>query len=234
MGMGQLRGGVDSGVCHTTLCLRSFIDAPRAARAYARNTREYSNSRIAHFEIREYSHKSELQPVATAAWNVHHTCPTPHGVGGVLGGGRLPRGTSPRPHGALRTRFARIRRTFGVRFARYATRRRTHTAPTQPSKAYQSPHKNPPTHGSRWGKPPAPPAFTHVPRRVGRGPRIFACRGCVKSSQGCKSVSKPNETDFNCRELFMVHQVGRWVPPGNVVTVCMAVECRIAGNVLGV
>jgi hypothetical protein len=52
------------------------------------------------------------------------------GCGGVLGGGGLPRGTSPRPHGALRTRFARIRRTFGVRFAQYATRRRAHTAQT--------------------------------------------------------------------------------------------------------
>jgi hypothetical protein len=112
---------------------------------------------------------------------VHHTCPTPHGVWGsgcLLGGGGLPRGTSPRPHGALRTRFARIRRTFGGRFApiRDATTD-TYGTNTTIKSLSKPPHNNPPTHGSRWGKPPAPLAFTHVPRRVARGPQIFACRG---------------------------------------------------------
>eukprot|EP00966_Prymnesium_polylepis_P028026 648041-Prymnesium_polylepis.2 len=79
---------------------------PRASRARrARNAREFEFTNCV---IREYSHKSELHPVATAAWNVHHTCPTPHGVWGSAWWRGLPRGTSPQTHGALRTRFTRI------------------------------------------------------------------------------------------------------------------------------
>ena len=145
-GHGEVEGWC--GVCHTTLCLPNF-DSLRAPRERIR-FREFEYSRNAHFSIREYLHKS--------AW-------------GSAGWRGLPPKVAPWDIAtAARCAAHAFRAHRGVRFARYATRRRTHKAPIQPSKAYQSPHNNPITHGSRWGKPPAPPAFIHVPRRVGRSP----------------------------------------------------------------
>jgi hypothetical protein len=153
MGMGKLRGGVEC-VTQPFVC-PILIHPVRRARVFV-----FVNSNIHELRISQFA----------------NICTKAHGavLGGVGCPPRLPRGTSPRPHGALRTRFARNHR--GVRFARYATRRRTHKAPIQPSKAYQRPHNNPTTHGSRWGKPPAPPAFIHVPRRVAAAVRLP--RGC--------------------------------------------------------
>eukprot|EP00966_Prymnesium_polylepis_P203853 4722659-Prymnesium_polylepis.3 len=77
MGMGQLGGGVE---CATQHFVCPVVMHPvRRARVRAKRARIFEFTNCA---IREYSHESELHPVAKAAWNVHHTCPTPRGVWG--------------------------------------------------------------------------------------------------------------------------------------------------------
>ena len=87
MGMGQLRGGVEC-VTQPFVC-PILIHSVRRASVFV-----FVNSNIHEMRISQFA----------------NTCTKARGavLGGVGCPPRLPRGTSPRPHGALRTRFARI------------------------------------------------------------------------------------------------------------------------------
>jgi hypothetical protein len=184
MGMGQLRGGVE---CATQPFVCPVLMHPvRRARVRAKRAQifEFTNCTKA-------SSTRWLQLPGMSTTPAQH----PMGCGGVLGGGGLPRGTSPRPHGALCTRFARIRRTFDSACDSHDTRR--DDGHTRHQHNNQKPTKASTTTPNTW-------------EQVGEAPSTTSLHTRAKIHRVATRFRNQMKTDFNCRELFMVHQSSGW------------------------